>query len=109
MYYFHPDHIGSTKMLTDDTGNVVSRMYYGPYGEVLREYETGGNDIYKYKYTAQEEDKSIGLHYYKARFYDANLGRFLSADSVVPSMQRIQAFNKYMYVEGNPVKYNDVS
>ena len=52
IFYFHPDHIGSTKMLTDDTGAVVSRMYYDPYGMVLRDFEVGSRDIYKYKYTA---------------------------------------------------------
>ena len=94
-------------MLTDENGNVVSSMYYGPYGEVLREFETGGNDIYKYKYTAQEEDKTTGLHYYKARFYDAGIGRFISADSIVGYPDKTQAYNKFMYVGGNPINYND--
>ena len=35
--YFHPDHLGSTRMVTDNNGAVQSRIYYTPYGEVIRD------------------------------------------------------------------------
>ena len=95
-------------MITDHDGNVATRMHYTPYGEVLKEQSTGDN-ISKYKYTAQEYDDSTELHYYKARFYDPGLGRFISADDVVQNPIRTQALNRYAYVEGNPIKFRDLA
>lgn len=51
--------------------------------------------------------QSEGLSYYNARWYDAKLGRFLSADSIVPGSANPQAFNRYSYVLNNPLKYID--
>ena len=60
----------------------------------------------KYKYTGQEEDRETGLYYYKARYYDPALGRFISPDTMYFKDQ-LMGMNRYMYVGGNPVKYND--
>ncbi|HMY69454.1 MAG TPA: RHS repeat-associated core domain-containing protein [Leptospiraceae bacterium] len=115
VFFLHQDHLGSVTMVTDGAGNVVSggslggkaNYLYRPYGEIDR-MNSSGPDITKYKYTGQEEDKESGLYYYKARYYDASLGRFNSADSLIMP-ESIQGMNRYMYVEGNPVKYNDPS
>jgi hypothetical protein len=45
--------------------------------------------------------------FYNARFYSSYLNRFISADSIVPEAGNSQAFNRYMYVLGNPLKYVD--
>jgi RHS repeat-associated protein len=50
-----------------------------------------------------------GLSYYNARWYDAKLGRFLSADSLVPGPGNPQAFNRYAYVFNNPLRYTGPS
>lgn len=47
--------------------------------------------------------------YYSARYYDAVLGRFISADTIVPNAGNSQNLNRYSYVENNPVKYVDPS
>ncbi|MBK8395573.1 MAG: RHS repeat-associated core domain-containing protein [Leptospiraceae bacterium] len=102
-------------MITDGNGNVVigkdsegkSHISYKPYGEILRT-DSGGPDISKFKFTGQEEDKESGLMYYKARYYDPVIGRFLQADSMA-FPDRIMGMNRYMYTEGNPVKYGDRS
>ncbi|MDZ4130301.1 MAG: RHS repeat-associated core domain-containing protein, partial [Hydrogenophaga sp.] len=53
-------------------------------------------------YTGQEEDKESGLLYYKARYYDPGLGRFLQADDILfPA--KSQGMNRMMYVSGNPI------
>ncbi|WP_236075439.1 RHS repeat-associated core domain-containing protein, partial [Mariprofundus sp. EBB-1] len=44
-----------------------------------------------------------------ARLYDPVLGRFISADTVVPDAGNMQAFNRYSYVDNNPLKYTDPS
>ncbi|TGK86869.1 hypothetical protein EHQ24_04520 [Leptospira noumeaensis] len=113
MYFFHPDHLGSITMITDGNGNVLaggerggkSHITYKPYGEILRT-DSYGPDITKFKYTGQEEDQESGLYYYKARYYDAALGRFTSNDGMVfPDKE--QGMNRMMYVEGNPIAFLD--
>ncbi|NCS93435.1 MAG: RHS repeat-associated core domain-containing protein [Leptospira sp.] len=59
-------------------------------------------------YTGQEEDRESGLMYYKARYYDAKIGRFLQQDSMAFPNQ-VQGMNRMMYVEGNPVGFRDPS
>ncbi|TDY71327.1 RHS repeat-associated protein [Leptospira meyeri] len=113
MYFFHPDHLGSITMITDGNGNVLvggerggkSHITYKPYGEILRT-DSYGPDITKFKYTGQEEDRESGLYYYKSRYYDSSLGRFLSNDSIVYSNAE-QGMNRMMYVNGNPIKGRD--
>ncbi len=107
----------SRKFLQDKTnsttsrGNLSSYLYrlssinYKPYGEIHRT-DSGGPDISKFKYTGQEEDKESGLMYYKARYYDPALGRFLQADSVVMA-EATYGLNRYMYTFGNPIKFGD--
>jgi len=106
-YYFHPDHIGSVSYLTDSNGAVVTRMSYTPYGEKVKSASTGP-DIFHQKYTGQVDDgEESGLMYYNARYYDPMIGRFISADTVIPDASYSQSFNRYMYVKGNPVNFND--
>ncbi|AVV49234.1 RHS repeat-associated core domain-containing protein [Leptospira santarosai] len=63
-------------------------------------------DAFRYKYAGQEEDKETGLLFYKSRYYDPNIGRFLQADSVVNG-SALSGSNLYMYVDGNPLSYRD--
>ena len=100
-------------MITDGFGNLItggnmggkSSINYKPYGEI-HITDSGGPDVSKFKYTGQEEDKESGLMYYKARYYDPALGRFLQADSVVMPESTF-GLNRYMYVFGNPMKFGD--
>jgi len=57
----------------------------------------------------QRLDSSTNLLYYGARYYDPALGRFISADTVVPEPGHPQALNRYAYVLNNPFKYTDPS
>ncbi|PJZ51235.1 RHS repeat-associated core domain-containing protein [Leptospira adleri] len=114
MYFYHPDHLGSVTMITDGYGNPasgpepgVSYVSYEPYGSINRN-DSYGPDIFRYKYTGQIEDKESGLYFYKARYYEPTLGRFLQADSqVMPNA--VNGLNRYMYVDGNPAKFRDPS
>ncbi len=114
MYFYHPNHLGSITMITDGAGNPasgpepgVSFVSYEPYGSIIRN-DSYGPDIFRYKFTGQIEDKETGLYYYKARYYEPTLGRFLQADSVVMPTN-VNGMNRYMYVDGNPVSYRDPS
>jgi RHS repeat-associated protein len=59
------------------------------------------------KFTGQRLD-ATGLYYYNARYYDVLIGRFISADSIIPSLNP-QYFNRYSYCLNNPLKYIDPS
>jgi RHS repeat-associated protein len=116
MFFLHPDHLGSVSMVTDANGNYLggmnlasgeSKIKYAAYGEIKRE-DSSGPDILRYKYTGQEEDYETGLYYYKARFYDPGIGRFLQADSMMDTSSAA-GMNLYMYVDGNPIKNRDPS
>jgi len=58
-------------------------------------------------YTSQREITGLGIYHYGARFYSPKLGRFLSADTIVPNPANPQAFNRYAYVLNNPTRYVD--
>nr|WP_244244789.1 RHS repeat-associated core domain-containing protein [Leptospira koniambonensis] len=113
--FLHPDHLGSITMATDGNGNRItggtqagaSHISYEPYGEINRT-DSFGPDVFRYKYTGQEEDKETGLYYFKARYYDPLIGRFLQADSVIDG-NRPMGMDSYMYTEGNPLRYVDPS
>ena len=59
-------------------------------------------------FTSQRLD-STGLYYYNARYYDATIGRFISADTIIQSLYCPQCFNRYSYCLNNPLKFIDPS
>ena len=61
------------------------------------------------KFTGQRLDAGTGLYYYGARYYDATIGRFISADTLVQSPANPQTLNRYSYVLNNPLRYVDPS
>ncbi len=84
--YISWDHLGSTRMVTDQSGNVVARHDYLPFGEEVlagqatRQAKWGVNDAVVQKFTAKERDSESGLDYFGARYYGSALGRFTSPD-----------------------------
>ena len=70
---------------------------------------TYGTSPTTYQYTGQRVETSLGLLFYNARWYDPALGRFLSADSIVPGAGNPQAFDRYAYANNNPLNYTDDS
>ncbi len=106
LYFLHTDHLGSTALLTNSSGQKVAgfAVWYFPYGETR---PGSGNPPTARRFTGQLEESTIGLYDYGARFYDPALGRFLSADTVVPGAANPQALNRYAYVLNNPLKYTD--
>lgn len=103
VYYLHGDHLGSTTLTTDQTGAVVAEQRYLPYGELRW---TGGALPTDFTFTGQRSE-AFGLLDYNARYYDPLLGRFVSADTVVPDPKNPQDWNRYTYAANNPLKYVD--
>jgi len=102
--YLHGDHLGSASLATDASGARVSAMRYTPFGETRV-----GDAPTDRRFTGQREEAGIGLYDYGARFYSASLGRFISADTIVPQANDPQDFNRYSYVSNNPCNYIDPS
>jgi RHS repeat-associated protein len=87
------DHLGSTTALTDATGNISTQMSYDAYGN------STSNSLTRYGYTGRELDADTGLMYYRARWYDPQLGRFISEDPIGFSGGDV---NLYGYVANSP-------
>ena len=106
LYYMLKDHLGSASVVTDSSGNIVGEQRYYPFGETR--LATGS--MYTDKlFTGQRNIAGLGIYHYQSRFYSPKLGRFLSADSLVPNPFNPQDFNRFSYVRNNPVRYIDPS
>ena len=105
LYYMLGDHLGSTSLVTDASGNVVSQQQYKSWGETRY---ASGNTPTKYQYTGQfSYESDFGLQFYNARWYDSSLGRFAQADSIIPG--GVQGMDRYAYVNNSPINYTDPS
>jgi len=102
--YFHSDHLGSTRLVTDSSGQPTFESDYKPFGE-----EANATGIEKYTFTGQYSEADIGLYYFGARWYDASLGRFISEDPIKGSMISSQSQNPYVYCMNNPLRFIDPS
>ncbi|RJQ49599.1 MAG: hypothetical protein C4538_02020 [Nitrospiraceae bacterium] len=106
-YYYHTDHLQSSHVITDQTGANVEQVSYYPYGDMNGPH-TGSVNL-RYKYAGHEyEGAEIGLYYMGARYYDPKLGRFISADTIVPEPFYPQSLNRYAYAYNNPVMLRDL-
>lgn len=106
--WYIADHLGSNSLILNDRGAVVAERLYYPFGQ-SRSEQNGG--AMPYSYTGKELD-ATGLHYFEARYYDAEIGRFISPDPLfldqpLEGVQNPQLLNLYAYTLNNPLKYID--
>lgn len=99
--YLHTDILGSVIAETDESGNVISRSHYEPFG--LR---TGGEKA-GIGYTGHLQDEELSLTYMQQRYYDPVIGRFYSNDPIGSSASNPMMFNRYAYAYSNPYRYID--
>ena len=97
-----PDALGSTVALADSSGALQTQYTYEPFGSIS---QTGAASTSSYKYTGREDD-GTGLYYYRARYYQPRLQRFIAEDPIGFLAGDI---NFYAYVAGNPLMYTDPS
>jgi RHS repeat-associated protein len=95
--FYHKDHLGSTRVVTNAAGVKIAEYKFAPYGEK----EVASGDGTEYGFTDKAEDVSTGLKYFGARFYDPEIGRFISQDP------KRQGGNWYSYCFNNPVNATD--
>jgi len=103
--YYHLDHLGTPRILTDSGGVRVQGQHFLPFGEEMP-LEAGLNPR---KFTGHERDSETGLDYMLARYYSAPLGRFMSPDPSNKGIRREdpQSWNRYSYVRNDPVNATD--
>ena len=124
IWYYHPDHLGSTGFVTDQNGELYEHVEYFPFGETWVQ-EHSSTQRTPYLYTGKELDEETGLYYYGARYYDPRTSVWASADPILgkyfpggnssndrnlPGLGGI--FNSanlglYGHTHQNPVKYID--
>jgi RHS repeat-associated protein/uncharacterized repeat protein (TIGR01451 family) len=104
VYWLLGDHLGSTAITASSSGSKVGELRYKAWGETR--YSSGTTPT-SFRYTGQRVVGYIELYQMGARWYDPELGRFLSPDTIAPSPQNPQSFNRFSYVLGNPLKFVD--
>jgi len=106
--YLLADNLGSTNVILNGFGEVEQRLAFDPWGLRLNVGDQSSvNSVTNRGYTGHEMDDETGLINMNARVYDPYLGRFLSADPVLPDAGNMQQYNRYAYVTNNPLKYID--
>ena len=114
---YHFDHLGSTRNITDEKGNICYRFRYGTFGELLSVWDgdnTSLTEINKDHPVRFLYNGALGvvtdnneLLYMRQRYYNTDIKRFINQDILVGNAISSQSLNRYAYVEGNPVNYND--
>jgi RHS repeat-associated protein len=108
--YLHNDHLSGTNTVTNASGGCTGQQAYYPYGSIRTIAPNPPcttsmpTDV---GFTGQRLDASSGLMFYNARYYDPTLGRFITADTIVPNPGNPQDLNRYSYTRNNPVRYID--
>jgi len=100
------DHLGSSNVITDQTGTSVEVTENTPYGSISR---NDGPVNVAHRFTGQRLDDETGLYFYNARYYDPEVGRFTSPDSFIQTASDPQTLNRYSYVRDNPLTFTDPS
>jgi RHS repeat-associated protein len=100
--YYHADGLGSVTSLSSSAGSIANTYTYDSFGNLTA---STGSLVNPFRYTARESDTETGLYYYRARYYDPSLGRFLSEDSI----RFDGGINFYSYVANEPTTLSDPS
>lgn len=104
--YYFGDQIGSSRVMTDSSGNLCYDADFYPFGGE-RAYTTTCSQ--KYKFTGQERDFESNLDNFTARHYTNQYGRFMSTDPLMGNIGDPQTLNRYAYVRNSPLTLTDPS
>jgi RHS repeat-associated protein len=139
LFFYHPDHIGSTNYVTDVNGKLYEHLEYFPFGETWVE-ENSNQQRTPFLFSAKELDEETGLYYFGARYYDPRTSAWQSADPILEkylpqSNKRVEIaypnisnhwhisfeleamggvyassnLNLYAYAANNPLRWIDIS
>jgi RHS repeat-associated protein len=99
--FIHSDHLGSSSVITNESGDVIERTSYDAYGLA----RTGASET-RYDYESREVE-SFGTMDFRFRQYSPEYGIFYQPDTLIPNVYDPQSLNRYMFERGNPYKYTD--
>ncbi len=99
--YYHADGLGSVTSLTNTSATTVATYVYDSFGKTT----ATGSIVNPFRFTGRENDSERGLYYYRARYYDQALGRFINEDPIRYS----DGTNFYAYVKNSPIARKDPS
>ena len=103
--YYHHDALGSTIGLTDAAGNDTKSYRLDPWGNIRS--QSGSSDN-RHIFTGKEHDVNTGLVYFGARYYDPEVGRFISQDPYLGKENTPPSLHRYQYAYSNPTVYIDL-
>jgi RHS repeat-associated protein len=104
--FVHTDHLGTPKVMTDQSGRIVWAASHDPFGAAMVDEDPDGDGIdvvMNVRFPGQYYDSETGLHYNYFRYLDPQTGRYIMAD---PIGQRAGP-NLYTYVFNNPARWVD--
>jgi RHS repeat-associated protein len=104
--FIHNDHLGTPHAVTDESGQLVWKASYEPFGEAEVNEDVDGDGVayeLNLRFPGQYYDAESGLHYNYFRDYDPSSGRYFESD---PAGLK-GGLNTYAYVDGNPITKTD--
>ena len=101
LYFYHPDHLGSSSYITDREGRITQHTEYIAFGEVLFEEHSTSRTM-PYLFNGKELDTETGLYYYGARYYDPKVSLWLNVDPLAE-----KTMTPYTYTNNNPINLID--
>jgi RHS repeat-associated protein len=104
--YYQVDGLGSTRQITDASGNVTLSYDYQAFGELLQKVGSGDN---RFLFAGEQFDESVDLTYLRARYYDMGSGRFTTEDPFEGSGFFPDTLHNFKYANNNPVTNTDPS
>jgi RHS repeat-associated protein len=118
--YYHEDHLGSSSVITDSSGQLVEESAFYPFSVARNQFAP--RQVHDpYQFTQKERDRESSLHYFEARYLEGPCSRFLSADRKYANPDALspgdlalwvsnpQEINLYSYVRNNPLAFTDPS
>lgn len=99
---YHNDHLGSTSVITNASGNLTEETFYDPYGQIL-----SGGQRSRYQYEGKEFTSATGDYDFNFRKYNPTTGIFAQPEQLFPDVYDAQQLNRYAFERRNPYKYTD--
>ena len=95
-YYYITNLQGDVMRIVDASQNIVTSYDYDPYGKVISATGTLAN-INPLRYRGYVYDQETGFYYLQSRYYDPVIGRFLNADGLMSTTQKVLGHNMFAY------------